>query len=63
MSQTTSVSCHSLILIPLCGHIIRCLVYQMQMNNLQKEDHPCVGHGVRQSQDSTSHDGVAQVED
>lgn len=33
------------------------------MKDLQKEDHPCVGHGVRQSQDSTSHDGVAQVED
>lgn len=33
------------------------------MNNLQEEDHPCVGHGVRQSQDPAPHDGVAQVED
>lgn len=63
MSQTTSVELSLTHLIPLCSHIIICLVYQMQMNNLQKEDHPCVGHGVRQSQDSTSHDGVAQVED
>lgn len=32
-------------------------------NNLQEEDHPRVGHGVRQSQDAAPHDGVAQVED
>lgn len=32
-------------------------------NNLQKENDSCVGHCVRQSKDSTSHDCVAQVED
>lgn len=32
-------------------------------NNLQEEDHPCVGHGVRQSKDATPHNGVAQIED
>lgn len=35
----------------------------MHGKNLQKQDDPCVGHGVRQSQDSTSHDCIAQVED
>lgn len=33
------------------------------MRNLQKEDDPCIGHGVCQSQDPTAHDCVAQVED
>lgn len=33
------------------------------LRSSQKEDDPCVGHGVRQSQDPTAHDGVAQVED
>lgn len=30
---------------------------------LQKQDDPCIGHGVCQSQDATAHNGVAQVED
>lgn len=38
-------------------------MYQKQLNILQKQDDPGVGHGVRQSQDSTSHDRIAQVED
>lgn len=33
------------------------------MRNLQKQDDPCIGHSVRQSQDSTAHDGITQVED
>lgn len=33
------------------------------MRNLQKQDDPCIGHGVCQSQDPTAHNGVAQVED
>lgn len=32
------------------------------MEDSQKQDNPCVGHGVRQSQDPTSHDRIAQVE-
>lgn len=64
MSQTTAVSCNSFVLmLPMCSHGVRYLVYQMHMDNLQKQDDPGVGHGVRQSQDSTSHDCIAQVED
>ncbi len=68
MSQTTSGSCdsfiHSFILmLPICSHGVTYLAYEMHLNNLQKQDDSCVGHGVRQSQDSTSHDRIAQVED
>lgn len=31
--------------------------------HLQKQDDPCIGHGIRKTQDSTSHDCIAQVED
>lgn len=46
-----------------CHHGVRNLVDRMHLDNLQKQDDPCVGHGVGQSQDSTSHDCIAQVED
>lgn len=41
----------------------RCGKRGKRKKNLQEEDHPSVGHGVRQSQDAAAHDGVAQVED
>lgn len=64
MGQATSVSCNSCTLMPLmCHHGVRNLVDQMHLDNLQKQDDPCVGHGIGQSQDSTSHDCIAQVED
>lgn len=64
MGQATSVSCNLCTLIPLiCHHGDGNLVDQMHLDNLQKQDDPCVGHGIGQSQDSTSHDCIAQVED
>lgn len=64
MSHTTSVSRDSFIVMPpICSHGVWYLACEIYLNNLQKQDDPCVGHGVRQSQDSTSHDCIAQVED
>lgn len=48
-------------MLPMSSHGARYLMYAQ--DDLQKQDDSCVGHGVRQSQDSTSHDCIAQVED
>lgn len=64
MGQATSVSCNSCTPMPsMCHRGVRNLVDQMHPDNLQKQDDPCVGHGIGQSQDSTPHDCIAQVED
>lgn len=55
---------HKSALISNLQSLIYCIVFNILcVSNLQKQDDPCVGHGIRKSQNSTSHDGIAQVED